>query len=272
MIRRPHVRRVLDIVATAGVAVFAATFVAGSARADTTDESQMGAQLYSQLKAQSEIVKTSPLYDTLAPIAAAITKVVQPGYPYPIHFYIVHEAQPNAFAAPGGNVYVVDSLFYFVHNTEELAGTICHETSHLLHHDSAELMKQDQGVRARAVAAILLLGPDLKNTVIISSIAKLDENHRSRGAEEQADLTGANTCAKAGYNPWGLVWLMNDFENSNLVAPPEILSDHPNDAHRIQALEQHFKADPATFAKYDKNSSSAKPLNPPANEAENFLR
>ena len=59
----------------------------------------------------------------MAPIAAAITKVVQPKYPYPIHFYIVHEAQPNAFAAPGGNIYVVDSMFYFVHNTEELAGT-----------------------------------------------------------------------------------------------------------------------------------------------------
>jgi predicted Zn-dependent protease len=261
-----------SVLAAVTVAVFSAAVAAGPARADTTDESQMGSQLYSQLKAQREIVKTSPLYDVLAPIAASITKVVQPGYPYPIHFYIVHEAQPNAFAAPGGNVYVVDSLFYFVHNTEELAGTICHETSHLLHHDSAELMKQDQGVRARAIAAVLLLGPDLKNTVLISSIAKLDENHRSRGAEEQADLTGSNTCAKAGYNPWGLVWLMNDFENSNLAEPPEILSDHPNDAHRIQALEQHFKADPATFAKYDKNSSSAKPLNPPANEAENFVR
>jgi len=267
-LRRP----LYPVVSGVLVAVSLAMLVAGPARAATTDESQPGAQLFAQLKAQGEIVKSSPLYDTLAPIATAITKVVQPGYPYPIHFYVVHEAQPNAFAAPGGNVYVVDSLFYFVHNTEELAGTICHETSHLLHHDSTELAKQDQGVRIRSIAAILLLGPDLKNTVLISSIAKLDENHRSRGAEEQADLTGANTCAKAGYNPWGLVWLMNDFGNSNLISPPEILSDHPSDAHRVQALEQHFKADPATFGKYDKNSSSATPLNPPANEAENFLR
>lgn len=76
-----------------------------------SDEVQMGAQLFDQLKSQSEIVQSSPLYDTLRPIAAAITKVIQPSYPYPIHFYIVHEAQPNAFAAPGGNIYVVDSLF-----------------------------------------------------------------------------------------------------------------------------------------------------------------
>ncbi|MBV8081694.1 MAG: M48 family metalloprotease [Candidatus Eremiobacteraeota bacterium] len=252
------------------VATLATMILGGSARADTTDEQQMGAQLYSQLKAQAEIVKSSPLYDTLAPIAASITKVVQPGYPYPIHFYIVHEAQPNAFAAPGGNVYVVDSLFYFVHNTEELAGTICHETSHLLHHDSANLMKQDQAIRERAVAATVLLGA--KNVLLIGAIAKLDEQHRSRGAEEQADLTGSDTCAKAGYNPYGLVWLMTDFEKSNVQQPPEILSDHPDDQHRIEALEAHFKANPATFSKYDSSSKSARPLNPPANEAEDFVR
>jgi predicted Zn-dependent protease len=184
----------------------------------------------------------------------------------------VHEAQPNAFAAPGGNVYVVDSLFYFVHNTEELAGTICHETSHLLHHDSSELMKQDDAIRKRAIAATILLGPNVKTALLISAIAKLDANNRSRGAEEQADLTGSNTCAKAGYNPWGLVWLMTDFENSNLSEPPEILSDHPTDLHRIEALQKHFQADPATFAHFNQSSKSATPLNPPADENENFLR
>ena len=256
----------------AGLATLVAAFSVVTARADSTDEKQLGAQLFAQLKAQHEIVKTSPLYNTLAPIAAAITKVVQPKYPYPIHFYVVHEAQPNAFAAPGGNIYVVDSLFYFVHNTEELAGTICHETSHLLHHDSVDLMKENEAIRARAIAATVLLGPSVKTALAISAIAQLDANHHSRGAEEQADLAGSDTCAAAGYNPWGLVWLMKDFQNSDLQQPPEILSDHPNDAHRISALEQHFKANPATFAHYTSDSSSAKKLNPPANEAESFLR
>ncbi|HZV78893.1 MAG TPA: M48 family metalloprotease [Candidatus Binatus sp.] len=259
---------------TALVALTACAMMQGSgvAFADNADEQQMGAQLYSQLKSQDEIVKSSPLYDTLAPIAAGITKAVQPKYPYPIHFYIVHEAQPNAFAAPGGNIYVVDSLFYFVHNTEELAGTICHETSHLLHHDSVELMKQQEAIRERAIAATVLLGPSIKTALTVSAIAQLDSNHRSRGAEEQADLTGAATCAAAGYNPWGLVWLMQDFENSNLPQPPEILSDHPDDQHRVDALEKLFQSNPATYAHFNSNRSSAKPLDPPANEAENFVR
>jgi beta-barrel assembly-enhancing protease len=242
------------------------------ARADDAEEAKLGAQLFAQLKSQGEIVKTSPLYATLAPIAAAITKVVQPQYHQPIHFYIVHENQPNAFAAPGGNVYVVDSLMYFVHNTEELAGTLCHETSHLLHHDSVNLMQRNNGIRNRAIAATILLGPTIGTALAMTAIAQLDSNHYSREAEEAADLKGADTCAAAGYNPWGLVWLFQDFSAANLKTPPEILSDHPNNAHRISQLKAHFAASPATFGAFSPDPKSAARLRVPKNEAEQFLR
>jgi len=261
------------ILVVAAAFAAAVTFrVPPAVAADQPEEIQMGNQLFEKLKAQGEVVKTSPLYDKLTPLAAAITKVVQPQYPYPIHFYIVHEQQPNAFAAPGGNVYVVDSLFYFVHNTEELAGTICHETSHLLHHDSVELMKKDQAIQDRAIAATILLGPSIQTALAVTAIARLHSLSYSRAAEEAADITGSDTCAKAGYNPWGLVWLFKDFQNSSLKAPPEILSDHPNDQHRINALENHFKQNPAVFGKYSSDPSTAVPLNPPKNEDEVFLR
>lgn len=235
------------------------------------EETQLGSQLFDQLKQQGEIVKSSPLYDTLRPIAAAITKVVQPKYPYPIHFYIVHENKANAFAAPGGNIYVIDRLLYFVKNTEELAGTLCHESSHLLHHDSIELMKRDEQIRARAIAATVILGPTIGTILAATAISQLAENHYSRAAEEAADLTGADTCAAAGYNPWGLVWLFEDFSNANMESPPEILSDHPNNEHRIEALKQHFAANPQLFEKFSDDPKTAKPLRVPANEQEQFL-
>jgi predicted Zn-dependent protease len=236
------------------------------------EEKQMGDELFAQLKGQGEIVASSPLYDTLRPIAAAITKVVQSRYPYPIHFYIVHEKQPNAFAAPGGNVYVVDSLLYFVKNREELEGTLCHETSHLLHHDSVDLMKQNAAITRRALAATILLGPSIRTVLLFTAISRLDSLHHSRAAEEAADLTGADTCAAAGSNPWGLVWLFQDFSNASLKAPPEILSDHPDDAHRIQALEQHFKQNPGVFAQFSSDTQTATKLVLPKDEAEQFLR
>jgi beta-barrel assembly-enhancing protease len=249
--------------------------VAGAARtgaADQPEEVQLGAQLFDQLKSQGEIVKSSPLYDTLRPIAAQITKVVQPQYPYPIHFYIVHEKQPNAFASPGGNIYVVDSLMYFVHNAQELEGTLCHESSHLLHHDSINLMKRNEAIRRRAIAATILLGPTVGTALTMTAIAQLDSLHYSRAAEEAADLKGADTCAAAGYNPWGLVWLFQDFSAADVQTPPEILSDHPDNDHRVQALKAHFAQSPATFAGFPANPKSAARLHLPSNEAEQFLR
>src|SRR4029077_5113502 len=87
----------------------------------TDQETELGQEMYKELKGKEEIVESSPLYDTLKPIADSISRAAQSRYPHPFKFFIVHEAQPNAFATPGGNVYVVDSLFYFVKNTEQLA-------------------------------------------------------------------------------------------------------------------------------------------------------
>src|SRR5262249_13311556 len=120
-------------------------------------EVSLGQQAYRELEENGEIIHQSKLYDTLNPIAAAITKVVQPRYDHPFKFYLVHEKQPNAFATPGGNVYVTDKLMSFVKNTEQLAGTLCHETSHTLHHDGVNLMKQDEEIKRRAMVAEIIM-------------------------------------------------------------------------------------------------------------------
>ena len=255
------------------LAVAAMPWIAVTAAcAQDDEETQMGAQLYDELKQKGEIVTSSPLYDKLRPITSAITRVVQPKYQYPIHFYIVHEAQPNAFAAPGGNVYVVDSLFYFVHNAEELAGTLCHETSHLLHHDSMKEMAHNEAIRRREIAASILLGPSWGTILASSALGDLDSQHYSREQEEAADITGSDTCAAAGINPWGLVWLFQDFQNANFKTPPEILSDHPDNEHRISALEQHFQQNPQTFARFSSNRRTATALKVPKNAPEQFAR
>jgi Zn-dependent protease with chaperone function len=87
----------------------------------TDQETELGQAVYNQLRDKGEIIASSPLYDSLRPIAEAISRVAQPRYNHPFKFFLVHETHPNAFATPGGNVYVVDSLLYFVKNTEQLA-------------------------------------------------------------------------------------------------------------------------------------------------------
>ena len=154
----------------------------------TDQETELGQAMYSKLRDQVEIVDSSPLYDNLKPLADAISRVAQPRYPHPFKFFIVHEAQPNAFATPGGNVYGVDSLLYFVKNTEQLAGTPCHEVAHTIHRDGIALMEKEQRIRRHEIEAAVLLGPTRAHIIAIALLGRLNSLGYSRDAESMPML------------------------------------------------------------------------------------
>src|SRR5258708_548020 len=235
------------------------------------EEVQMGEEVFNELKAKGEIIESSPLYDQLKPIADAITQAAQPRYNHPFKFYLVHETQPNAFATRGGNVYVVDSLLYFVRNKEQLAGTLCHEVSHTIHHDTMELMEKQEKINRRTIGAEIVMGPTRAHILAILLLGKLHSLGYSREAESRADLTGSDVCAQTGSNPWGLVWLFQDFQSANPNEIPQLLSDHPDDQNRINALEHHFRQNPTVFAKFSPDPRSATPFVVPKNVPEVFL-
>lgn len=236
------------------------------------EEQQMGLEVFNQLKAKGVIIESSPLYDQLRPIADAITRAAQPRYNHPFKFYLVHQTQPNAFATPGGNVYVVDSLLYFVKNKEQLAGTLCHEVSHTIHHDTVELMEKQEKLREQELGAAILLRPTRAHLLAIALLDKLRSLGYSREVESRADLTGSDICAQTGNNPWGLVWLLQGFKDANPNEIPQLLSDHPNDENRINALKRHFRQNPSVFARFDPDRRSATSFTVPKDAPEVFLQ
>ncbi|MGZ3510167.1 MAG: M48 family metalloprotease [Vulcanimicrobiaceae bacterium] len=228
-------------------------------------ELQIGQQVYQQLKQKGEIITDSPYYSTLDSIASRIKPVADQQYFVPFHFILVHESQPNAFAVPGGNVYVTDSMMTYAKSKEELAGVLCHETSHDIHHDVMNNMAKDQRLSIYATIASLLLGgrSPLVNTAI-NWAANLQALTYSRDVEHNADHKGAQTCAQAGINPWGMIWLFNQFENNPQGGtPPEALSDHPRDDHRISDLETEFQQNSGLFGKFNPDECSATPIGYP---------
>ncbi len=82
----------------------------------------------------------------------------------------------------------------------------------------------------------------------------------SREVEAAADAKGAMTCAEAGSNPWGMVWLFQQFEKADTGGQMEMLSDHPTDQHRVDNLRREFASNPALFGRYSSNIASATPL------------
>jgi predicted Zn-dependent protease len=259
----------------AGLAAIVVIAIGPSPRATMAppdDEEQIGQEVFDELKAKGEVVGTSPLYDVLTPVAEAIMKTAQPRYNHPFKLYLVHEQQPNAFATPGGNIYVTDELLYFVHNTEELAGTLCHEVSHTIHHDSMALIQKEQQIARRELGAAILLGPSAAHMLGIALIGKMRSLGYSRDAESAADLTGADICAATSDNPWGLVWLFQDFDKADIAQVPQLLSNHPDNPHRVEALKEHFHERPAVFGSFSNDPARARPFVAPRNAPEAFVR
>jgi len=223
------------------------------------DEAQIGAQVYRDLVKKGTLVNASPWYAVLNQMGGKVAAVADKRYTYPFRFFLVNEKQPNAFAVPGGNIYITVPMMSFVKNKEELAGVLCHEVAHDINHDVPALNQKAQTTNAIAAGLSLLIGGGSNQTIntVLGAGARLQGLHYSRGAEENADTTGARICAQAGYNPWGMIWLFQSFSRANTGGAFEMLSDHPNDSHRISRLEALFKAEPGRFARFSSNRSSA---------------
>jgi predicted Zn-dependent protease len=132
-------------------------------------------------------------------------------------------------------------------------------------------MEKQQRLEKRQVGAAILLGPTRAHILAILLLGKLHSLSYSRDVESRADITGSDICAGAGYNPWGLVWLFQDFDNANLGQVPQLISDHPSNQNRVDALEGHFHKDPSVFAKFNSDPKSSAQFVVPKNVAEVFL-
>ena len=271
-------KRLLALALSLGLAATAAAPAFADTAADQQTEMQIGQQEYQTLQQKGEIITSSPYYAILNPIAEQIKRVADPQYFHPFKFILVHETAPNAFAVPGGNVYVTDALMKFVQNKQELAGVLCHETSHDIHHDVLHLYQKQQ-----TAARNYTIGDILANVItggrasgIIDNVASigfsLSSLHYSRDVEASADGKGAQTCAEAGSNPWGMVWLFKRFQTIDQNAPPNFLSDHPSDQARIAALETEFQDNPQLFGRFSSNIATGTPLTASAPAASSAAR
>ncbi len=259
-------KRLLALALIAGLAVFAGGSAPAVAQSDDQVETQIGQQFYQQLQQKGEIISSSPYYSVLNPIAQQIKRVADPQYFHPFQFILVHETAPNAFAVPGGNVYVTDSLMKFVQNREELAGVLCHETSHDIHHDVLNLYRKQQRTATTVTILDILANVATNGRAqnVIDNSANiyftLTTQGFSREVESAADRKGAGTCAAAGSNPWGMIWLFQQFEKADTGGHMEMLSDHPTDQHRIDDLKRLFAANPALFGRYPSSIAYATSL------------
>jgi predicted Zn-dependent protease len=164
--------------------------------------------------------------------------------PYQFDFHLLADPQTiNAFALPGGQVFITRAL-YDKHQTEgELAGVLGHEIGHVIARHSAEQIAKTQLTEGLTGAAVIAAydpnnPSSAQSAQIAALIGQLITLKFSRDDELEADKFGVCFMNEAGYDPNEMVSVMQILEASQTGnQPPEFFSTHPNPANRIQQIQ-----------------------------------
>ena len=158
-------------------------------------------------------------------------------------FKVLDVKDINAFALPGGPMYVHRGIIEAAGTEGELAGVMAHEMSHVaLRHGTAQLSKQKKQslFTILGTAAGILVGGNAGQAIYEGSQLGVGAYflRYSREDEKQADLLGVQMMARAGYDPRDLAHMFETIEKEGGSRPPQWLSDHPNPGNRVEYIEQ----------------------------------
>jgi beta-barrel assembly-enhancing protease len=154
-------------------------------------------------------------------------------------FQVVADPSINAFALPGGPMFINTGLLRAIDNEAQLAGVMGHEMSHvILRHGTnqaskANLIELPATLAGQMSGNIGMIGQLAQVGIGLGVLTKF-----SRTAESQADLMGSHLMAEAGYDPTELAKFFDKLNSKGIDQAPEFLSDHPNPGNREKAIEQ----------------------------------
>jgi hypothetical protein len=225
---------------------------------------QAGAQVYAQMPVLPDASQETKYIQALG---KRLVATIPPDRSWPFQFHVVAQKEVNAFALPGGPMFVNIGTITEADNEAELAGVMAHEMAHVYMQHSAK--QQDKGSLLEGLAGLAgALAGNMGGTLGTLAQAGIQIGagtvmlKYSRGDEAQADAVGAIILWKAGYNP---VALADFFEKLGAKGSsmPQFLSDHPNPGNRKTAIQKEisewpvhrYSGDNARFARVQKHAA-----------------
>jgi predicted Zn-dependent protease len=180
---------------------------------------------------------------------------------FPFTFEVVADPSINAFALPGGHMFINTGLLKAVDNEAQLAGVMGHEMSHvILRHGTNQASKANL-IQLPAALAVQMAGKGSMMGQLAQLGIGLGANSVllkfSRTAETQADLMGSHLMAEAGYDPMAMAQFFNKLGSLNnspgkgfAGSVAQFMSDHPNPDNRERAIEQEAQFLPQSTYNY----------------------
>jgi beta-barrel assembly-enhancing protease len=208
-------------------------------------------------QAMAEVYKKMPVLPDSSPetqyvrqLGRKLAATIPEEDSWPYEFHVIQQKEINAFALPGGPIFVNVGTIVAAENEAQLAGALAHEMSHIYMQHSIKQMKKTQMTRgiAGVLGAVLgsmggaggafgQMGAGIAGGMLTMKYSRADES--------QADAVGAIIMYKAGYDPRQLARFFQKLASMSSSSNPQFLSDHPNPGNRTQAIEDEVRNWPA---------------------------
>ncbi len=208
---------------------------------------QLGRQGAAEISQQVDVVRDGDLQAYVKGIGRRLASAPSAG-DYPYEFTLINDAAINAFALPGGPIFVNSGLIRAADNEAQVAGVLGHEIAHVaLRHGTNQASKASL-LQIPAAAAGILLGDNSATGQIAQIGVGIGLNlltlKYSRGAESQADALGAKILHEAGYNPVEMARFFETLEKESGGGGPQFLASHPNPGNRVKSVQAEVQTFP----------------------------
>lgn len=161
---------------------------------------------------------------------------------YQFEFHLLRDDQVvNAFALPGGQVFITAALFAQLENEDQLAGVLGHEIGHVIHRHGAERIEKQKLTEGLTNAAVMASG-EYSTAQVAQMAGSIWNMKHGRDQELESDDFGVRLMIESGYDPYALIGVMDILERaSGTDRQPEFMSSHPSPENRRDEIRASVK-------------------------------
>jgi beta-barrel assembly-enhancing protease len=214
------------------------------------DDVKLGLEAAAQVERQMPLMSDDEVTSFVETIGRRLVDVIPENLRHPEFMYtfkVVNVREINAFALPGGPMFVNRGMIEASKTEGEVAGVMAHEISHvILRHGTAQASKANKAQFGALAGAVVgaILGGGLGTVIAEGSRFGVGGFmlRFSRDYERQADLQGAQLMARAGYDPHDMANMFKTIQQQGGSNGPEWLSDHPDPGNRYEAINKEAAA------------------------------
>jgi predicted Zn-dependent protease len=211
------------------------------------EEVRIGREFRREAKKQLKFVNNPELERYVERIGQRILSTMGP-QPFDYRFFVIEDSQLNAFAVPGGSIYLYTGLMERARSTDEIAGVLGHEIVHIKGHHMARSSGPD-AISILSLLSMVLLARSGSGAqaagAVGQAVAATRQIAYSRQLEMEADTLGVRYMAAAGYDPKGSLGFLKTLDQERALNPidvPAYLLTHPVTQERVANVEQILRS------------------------------